>query len=216
MNAAPRRHRRHRGFSLVEATVAIAVVGVLLAAAMAVRSAAAVRKDAAVRRERMHAIAAAILEEVSEQRYAEPGVVNVVLGVDAGESTAGNRAKLDDIDDYNGLVMTPPRDRLGQAFANSDGLTCTVTVRYVAMTDPAGMSVTNTGLSLITVTVRDGDKKQVIHRTLRSRYDSPEAEPDVPTSHVTGVAMTIATGGSTPASHRVDVNLLNRPLAISP
>lgn len=152
-----------RGFTLVEATISIVLVGVLLVAALNTMGAAKIGEYNTVARGRAHLLAEDLMAEIMRHSYADPETVGFVdltdpalvpsgLTVDPGES-GGIRADFDDVDDYNGWTASPPEQTDGTTIPNLTGWGRSVSVERL---DPAThlLELTNElGLKRITVTV---------------------------------------------------------------
>ena len=107
-----RRRDRATGFTLVEASVSVLIVGVMLVAALQTVSHSRLVQYRLAERARGEHLARALLAEIVQQRYADPDVAPV-FGPELGES----RATYDDVDDYNGLNDTLLTARDGVALA---------------------------------------------------------------------------------------------------
>ncbi len=150
--------RMRRGFTLVETATASIVLGLLAGATLSAVSAAASTWKTVSNRARGRQLAGDLLAEVCAQSYKEPG--SVVLGPDSGEVNAGVRTAFDDIDDFDGLTETPPKDRYGTDVPGSAGWSRTTTVKWVSSSDFSTVSAAETSVKLITVEVFK-DKKKV-------------------------------------------------------
>jgi hypothetical protein len=67
-----------------------------------------------------------------------------------------SRADFDEITDYDGWTSTPPRDRDGDAIPGADGLTRSVELTEVNLSDPGGPAAADTGVFCVRVTVLRG------------------------------------------------------------
>ncbi len=141
--------RRRVGFTLVEAAISTVIVGTMFVAALNTVGAARVAqyKTALVGRGRMYA--EALLTEILQQSYQEPGAT-YVFGREAGESDA-IRTAYDDVDDYHGWTESPLAAKDGTALPNSANWSRTVTVEWIDPLDPKQVSGTETGAKRITV-----------------------------------------------------------------
>lgn len=144
-----------RGFSLIEATLSIVLVGMMASAALAVVAGARRAEQMAADRARAQLLAEEVLSEIAPLKYKEAG--SLTLGVEAGESTA-NRNTWDDVDDANGCSESPPKDRTGVAHPGLTGWTRAVKVEWVDALDILGIGVVDGGLKRVTVTVSKGGK----------------------------------------------------------
>jgi prepilin-type N-terminal cleavage/methylation domain-containing protein len=115
--------RRRRGFTLIEAMTAVAVLGIAGATLLVgLGSSAATTRDALERTVAL-GLAQQLLDEVSGMRYCEYGgsAYDSAMGPGSPEIAAGARMLFDDIDDYNGVRTTPVTDRYGIALGTDDG-----------------------------------------------------------------------------------------------
>jgi type II secretory pathway pseudopilin PulG len=159
-----------RGFSLIEAALATAIVGGLLCAVMNGVGGVARTSQRTAQHDQAALLAGGLMDEIAARAYVEPGSAVITLGREAGEA-ASDRSSWDDVDDYDGLCAPP---------SNSDGSTIDgfatggwqwqVTVKYV---DSSGVIATDSGLKLITVAVtRNG---QALAKVLRVRTSAADA-----------------------------------------
>ena len=140
-----------RGFTLVEVCVSVLIVGVMLAAALQTVGQSGLMQYRLSERSRANHLARMLMAEVLQQAYAETTAARV-FGAESGES----RATYEDVDDYNGLVESPPANKDGSTFNLPSASTWKRTVAVVWI-DPTTLSVaspqTETGAKLITVSV---------------------------------------------------------------
>lgn len=125
------------GFTLVEALVSITITTVT-GSALLLGIASALQTTESVLEETVAlGLAQQLMDEVAGAGYAEAGVgpYQTTLGPEAGETTGGNRALFDDLDDYHGLVEQPPRDVWGVELGADDGEGGD---RHAAFQTPAG------------------------------------------------------------------------------
>lgn len=149
-------HRPRAGFSLVESSLAVLLVGLLMVAAL--RSVGASKRREAGTNDivRAQQIAADLMNEILRQDYQESDDAPV-FGPETGETT-GNRTLFDDVDDYIGWTSTPPKDRSGTVVPGFSGWTHSANVIW---SDPATLGTTtksDTGLKKITVTISKSSK----------------------------------------------------------
>lgn len=128
----PQATRHPRGFTLIEALIAMVVLaaattGVLLIFANATADSA----DPQVRAQ-ARAVAEAYMDEILLQAYADPNG-GETGGAEAGESRAG----YDDVWDYDALGSQPPTGMFGNALAGLGSYTVTVTISGNYPSDPA-------------------------------------------------------------------------------
>lgn len=151
--------KRRAAFSLVEAIVAITILGMAVSALLLATQASSTATDDALDRTVASGLAQQIIDEIMGRPYKEASAPVEVwpLGLDAGESpTSSERIQFDDIDDYHDYTVSPPAGPWGiplgsgnskGGYRNSalrlpnqfwNGWSVTVDVRYV---DPDELAV---------------------------------------------------------------------------
>ncbi len=144
-----------RAFSLAEAIVAIAIVGIMLVAALNTVGAARLGEQKTGDRGKGMLLAQQLMAEILQQRYEEP-VDIPVFGPESGEA-AGSRANFDDVDDYEGWAASPPQYRDGTVIPDLVGWTRSVHVDWVDPADLAQVVGSDARIKRITVRVTRGD-----------------------------------------------------------
>ena len=134
---------RHRGFSIVEVALSLAIVGVMLTAALRTVGAARVGQQRDADRARAALLAQDLMSEIVALPYADPEG-GTALGIDALEST-GVRSAFDDVDDYDGWNESPPQSRTGAAMAGWTGWRRRVAVEFCNASNPGVASLIDTG-----------------------------------------------------------------------
>jgi type II secretory pathway pseudopilin PulG len=115
---------RRAGFTLVEAVVSMAIVTIAGSALLLGISSAIQTTDLVLEQALAEGSAQQLMDEIAGCRYAEPGAGGhqTTLGPESGEVSGASRAAFDDIDDYHGLNVSPPRDPWGIPLGQDDGL----------------------------------------------------------------------------------------------
>lgn len=141
---------RRGGFTLVEVSVCVVIVGVMLAAVMQTVGQSSVMQFRLAERSRAAQLARSMMAEILAQPYQDALVATTTLGPEPGEL----RATYDDIDDYNGLTESPPTAKDGTSLNLPSASTWrrSVSVAWVTPTTLAS-SATESGLKKITVSV---------------------------------------------------------------
>lgn len=162
---------RH-GFTLVEAAICSVVVALMgVAAGTAVASAGRAREEL---RSRVIANAAAdrIMSEVLGKAFDDPQSPDAPSGLDDGES-ASDRSTFDDIDDYDGMRLSPATDA---------GLGALIPGVHEVQIEVSGVDLVTlersndrTGLAYVRVRVVRGDR--VVGERVAFRARNAEASP---------------------------------------
>lgn len=137
-----------RGFTLIEAVMGMLLVSVLLAGALSAAGASARMRQAASDRDFGGTLAADLCEEIAQKGYG-----TTAGGTIATTNTAGSRASLTTIDQYNGLDEQPPVTSLGGGITGSTLWRRQTTVRRVTVADPSIETTSETGVKSITISV---------------------------------------------------------------
>ena len=107
------RRKRIAAISLIELTVSIAVVA-LAAPPITKLIAETVTANAHISNNtRAMMLANGLMEEVLSKNYEDPQAASGSFGTEEA-----SRALFDDVDDYHGLNVSPPRDSLGNVLAD--------------------------------------------------------------------------------------------------
>jgi type II secretory pathway pseudopilin PulG len=126
---------RRAGFTLVEAVVSTAIVTMAGSALLLGVASAIDATDTVLDQSLAEGMAQQLMDEIASRQYAEPGLGGhqTTLGPESEEWTGRSRAALDDLDDYHGLNVSPPRDPWGIPLGRDagDGLRRISTHRYV-------------------------------------------------------------------------------------
>ncbi len=118
------RHQKPpRGFTLVEATVAIALTAIAGSVLLLGTTSSLQNTDDSMRRTIAYGMAQQLMDEIMGCRYMELGsnATDTTLGPNSTEKAAGTRELFDDIDDFNGYRCQPPKDMYGVALGADNG-----------------------------------------------------------------------------------------------
>jgi hypothetical protein len=168
------------GLSQVEVAISTVIVGVLMVASFTTVAASRRSQVAESTRVRGLALAEAMMAEMMQLPMREPAC-DCGFGLESGESLS-NRTTLDDVDDYNASIESPPIARGGTALDGSIGLSRSVLVELVQSNDWNSTTATFDGVYRITVTVNRGSTplaRLVGFRTSGSQSTSPTANLNV-------------------------------------
>lgn len=136
---------------MVEVVVSVVIVGGLLAASLQAVAMSNATQYRISERTRANNLARALLTEITQQAYVDPGN-SPVFGPESGQT----RATYDDVDDYNGYTESPPTIQSGTKVAIPQQGTWRRNVTVV-WADPTTLAPASpqaeTGVKLISVTV---------------------------------------------------------------
>ncbi len=192
----PKRPAAH-AFTLVEAAISTIIVGVMIAAALSVVGGSA--QAAAREREwrRGQSLAVSLMAEILATSFSDPQGGSG-FGIDSGETT-DHRTTLDDVDDFNKYIDSPPTDADGVKIGWATQWSREVIVENVTISNPNKVDSDDagTGLRRITITVTSpaGDIRTLT--ALKSRAAIVDAAtPQVGVSHVTATRIKLRVGRS--------------------
>ena len=143
------------GFTLVEAVVALLIVGTMLVAALTTVGASRLSQLKTSQQSRGQQLAADLMAEIIRAEYEDPSQIPQ-FGTEPGETGSG-RDLFDDVDDYNGWSASPPEYEDGTAIPGLTGWERSVAVAWVDPTDPNLVQGSETGAKRIIVTVSWND-----------------------------------------------------------
>ena len=164
-------HNTKAGFSLVELVVLIivaslAVTPIVMLLYNTLSYGTTVRAQTAAT-----SLATGLMEEILSKSFEDPQG-----GAGSFGTEEGPRASYDDVDDYDGLNLTPPQDSQGNSLTDYSGFRTRVTVENVAAASPDGSAETDgsTNFKRATVTVSwNNDSKLVRLQGLASNFSPP-------------------------------------------
>ncbi|TSA40294.1 hypothetical protein D4Q85_00040 [bacterium] len=160
--------RRQHAFSLVEAAIAVAPVGITAVGALTAAANAATRRSDVAARAQASLLADELAAEIAAQAYEDPQLGGSVIGPDTGEAGT-TRALFDDADDYNAWTESGIHDKSGTAVAGLESYTRSAAVIWVQASDISKASLTESGVKMITVTVTRGVHASAIVTLLRTK-----------------------------------------------
>jgi MSHA pilin protein MshD len=156
-------------FTLTEAVVSIAIVGVMLVAALNTVGASQTTRKTMGDRSRGMLLAEDLMSEILQQHYEDPDYALGSFGLAAAEVGDGSRALWEDVDDYDGWSASPPQAKDGTELTGFDGWTRAVSVSWVTRADPAVVSASDTGVKVVVVTVSCDGQEVATLTALRTR-----------------------------------------------
>ncbi|XOV84060.1 MAG: prepilin-type N-terminal cleavage/methylation domain-containing protein [bacterium] len=153
------------GFTLVETIVAMMIVSIAALAMASALGFAFSRSADGLLEAKVVYVAQAYLEEIQARRYDEvtptggtPPCQTAVPCSSLGPDTE-SREHFDDVDDYHGLLDSPPRDGLNQVMPGFAGFAVAVDVSYASATQVAAWHLDDASdakIVSLTVTTPDG------------------------------------------------------------
>jgi type II secretory pathway pseudopilin PulG len=115
--------RARAAFTLVEALVSTAIATIAGTAILLGIGGAIEITDAVLDETLADGMAQQLMDEIAGCLFVEPGLdwQSATLGPDAGETNDNRRDAYDDIDDFHGLKVSPPRDLWGIPLGTDNG-----------------------------------------------------------------------------------------------
>ncbi len=138
-------------FTLAEAVISTAIVGIMMAAALACVAQTAKFRHISNDQQLASALANQLMAEILSKAYVDPGADSTALGLE--EAVTGNRLLFDDVDDYDGWIESPCKLADGTELANGSGWYRKVDVAFTSYADLDATAFSDTGLKRITVEV---------------------------------------------------------------
>jgi prepilin-type N-terminal cleavage/methylation domain-containing protein len=197
--------RTTRGFTLVEASLSVAVVGILLVASTATFGSLGRARQSQIESRMAYLLAQQLMAEILQCYYQQQGS-NPTFGPVGGQT----RATFNYVDAYNGYSASPPTSQAGSSLNGYTGWAESVSVGYVSPAAPTSVVTGPTTLKQITVVVTAPSGKTYTQVGLRSSLGAYELVPTAQTNFITGVAVTLQ--GASPSTA---INTGAHPLNIS-
>lgn len=180
-------NQKRKGFTIIEATLSVAIVGILLATSLTTFAGIAKSRRVVAERRIAYALGRQLMTEIQQQYFQDPTGATT-LGPDGAET----RPTYNDVDDYNGFTETPPTNKSGKALSDYTGWTRSVVVNYVDPTAPTTTVASSTLKQIIVTVTAPGGKKYTL-TALRSQYGPYEPTPLSQTNYLTWVGMDLQT-----------------------
>ncbi len=140
------------GMALIEAVVSMIILSVMMVAALNTVGASRVGQLWNADHLRGMSLASDLMAEIQSKAYSDPNETPI-FGPEASEIAVG-RTAYDDVDDYSGYHESPPKDAAGNTMSGLSTWRRDVTVTYVNAADLRTAVLVDSGVKLITVTVR--------------------------------------------------------------
>ena len=174
------RHSRRvsAGFTLVELIVTMMIVSFAVLGITYALSFAFSHQSDGMWQARTVALAESYIEEITARRYDEntplggvPPCAPATLACSIPGPDGEPRAAFDDVDDYDGLDESPPRDADGGVRAGYEGYRVQVQVTYASVAQITALGLDDsTDAKLVTVTVTPPMASSMSFPVLRSNY----------------------------------------------
>lgn len=171
MSPPPTAHRRltdRRGFTLIEAALAVVVVALVLTGALEATGAIARAQLSQQTGQFAANLAESLLSEVCSDRYSDPSSTAGLLGTPAN---AFDRVNFLSLDDYAGFSESPPRGPGGLPITTDASWSRSVSIVYVTPASPTTVSLVDLGLRRVTVTVSRNGRVVATRTALKCRDD---------------------------------------------
>jgi len=156
--------KTNQGFTLVELIITVVLSGIAVVMFAGIYTSTQVRSVSPVMQVKAAELAQAYLEEISLKRFDEQSPVGNQFRCDEDPAIAcsgtlinegESRALFDDVDDYNGLNESPPRDALNNIRNGFNGFEVNVSVNYAG--GDQGFSARDLKRIEVAVTSPEGD-----------------------------------------------------------
>lgn len=115
-----------RGISMIEVVVSTMLVSTIMIVSLTASSNLLRNRSVSTESVNGRLLAGRYLDEITSLSFTDPDA-NAVFGIEPNE-LASNRMTLDDIDDYNAMVLSPPTTRSGAAVSGLTGWAVAVSV----------------------------------------------------------------------------------------
>jgi hypothetical protein len=135
---------------MIEAMAAVGMVAVLLVVALNTVGASNANQFRTAQRTTGSGLAQSLLNEIVQLNYKDTALP--LFGPEVGENSM-SKSTFDDVDDFNNWSESPPQAKDGVGYSELSGWSRAVTVQWVTLADPGVVSLTDTGLKLVTVRV---------------------------------------------------------------
>lgn len=142
-----------RAFTMMEVVLGVLLVGFVLAATIQLVGPTARSTQTAGDEVIAAMLADELIDEIASKYYYDPDADGGVLGPGSAEKAVGNRNAFDDVDDFDGWSETPQTTTGTKLTGLSGTWVRSVSVKWVNTSNPQTVSVTDTGVKRVTVTV---------------------------------------------------------------
>lgn len=147
----PATRTSRRGFTLLEATISAAIVSIMIGAGLSAVTQSQKSRRLAEEMSKARAISASLLEEIMALAYSDPQEAGRPIGLDTNEDVQ-DRFTFDDVDDFDGLMLTPITDR-DATWLTDDQWVANFRVIWVSSDDPSTAQAEDTSIKRVQVTL---------------------------------------------------------------
>ncbi len=155
------RFSQTRGFSMVEAVIAVVLVSGVLLVAMNVVAASKTQQAKSADRGHAQLLAEELMNEILAHPYADEAASGE-FGPGTAEAATGDRSLFDDIDDYHDWDVNAIQRADGTVIPGHEGWKRRVAVTWIEPDDLNDKRVTETGIKRIRISVKRN--KAVVYR----------------------------------------------------
>ncbi len=165
--------KRARGVTLVELLTTIVIIGIALAAVTSSVTQSVRRSADPLIQHKMILLGQAYADEILGKRFSEStpiggipavtGAAACTIGSEAGEA----RALFDDVDDYDGLVESPPQLQSGAALNGYNDFSASVSVSCAGTALGLGNDY---DAKVIDISISSADGRSTAFRVYRGNY----------------------------------------------
>ena len=175
-----------RAFSIIEAVLSVAIVGVLCVSSVAVFGTIGRTRFSQSESRLGTLLAQQLMTEIMQEPFQQAGPTPGF-----GPRSGQTRATFDAVDCYDGYTAGPPASGAGTALTDYAGWTQASKVVFVAPASPDTATAATTTLKRITVTLTSPMGRSYALVGWRSKFGPYEATPSAVTTYVTGVTVSV-------------------------
>lgn len=147
-----------RGFTLIEAAMTTAIIGIAFVAVLELYTACTKQNRYASNSTVAMMLAQHTQEMLIGLPFADPNPLSAVFGAETGESLAG----FDDIDDFNGMSFSPPIDASRQTLPELSQYTQTISVTNANPDQPSAAGSAGSALRVSVVISYQANESAVV------------------------------------------------------
>ena len=155
-----------RGFTLIEASLAIVIVGTGILATFQLFAACTQQNRFGMQMTTAMFLATNVQEALAELPFNDPLTGRATFGAETGETLA----TFDDVDDFNALSCSPPIDSMRDDIAEMSQYTQTITVTQVDPNRPSLAAVGTDAVRVVVQVLYRADESQPIAEVYRSTW----------------------------------------------